>query len=761
MTRLEYSYDIECLKNLFTATFINTADKDDIHVFYIGLGKEDYSDLLKFLSNKMTLIGYNNRSYDDPMLRFIMNYKNKDGITSALYDLSSKLVNDSYRDDKEIRALRYPRNKMYSWDSIDLMRMLGFDRIGVSLKQVSINLRWHKIQDMPISHTSSVDLSQLDLILSYNMNDVEITQRLYEEVLPLVELRRELSKLYHVNLLSESDSGMANKILEKIYSEKLGADMNSIRDMRTVRDKVYLGDCVAKFVEFKTPQLNEALDKVSSKYVYKYNGYKYSDALYFANCEFQLGIGGLHSVDSAGKFETDENYIIRDMDVASYYPNLIINNKFYPHHLGENFIEILKDITAERLKAKREGDKVKAYGLKITVNSIFGKLGSETFWLLDAKQMLSTTVSGQMGLLMLIEELFLNGIEILSSNTDGIVCKIPREKEDLYYQISKAWEEKTGLELEFTTYKKYVRRDVNSYITEKLDPKDEYDKYKEKGAFVQEVDLKRGFIMPIVPKAIFDYFMHGVPIRDTLEKCTDILDFCISQKTGDKYVMELHTMNGIEPLQKTNRFFVSKKGGALMKREYFSKKSIGLYVGKKITILNDYDASVPIEEYAVDIPFYEKEAMKIIDAIEPKQMSLFDVSETRGSIVKMATPNMKKLSQKEEPMMIQELNKLGKNQLLKKLEVISRTKETIKKLNPRYTYVVYFNSKYMTAELYCLGRGSTEQVRVDKRSYNKNPFSTGQLLYCDKFKKSGREYILTEYTISDKFKEDVPELTLN
>jgi DNA polymerase elongation subunit (family B) len=157
------------------------------------------------------------------------------------------------------------------------------------------------------------------------------------------------------------------------------------------------------------------------------------------------------------------------MDVASYYPNLIINNGFYPSHLGPRFIEVLKTITKERMQAKKDGDKVKADGLKITINSIFGKLGYEYFWLFDAKQFISTTVNGQLGLLMLIEQLYLGGINVISANTDGVVCSIPRELEATYYKIAKEWEKKTGLELEFTPYKKYIRRDVNSYITEKPD----------------------------------------------------------------------------------------------------------------------------------------------------------------------------------------------------------------------------------------------------------------------------------------------------
>jgi hypothetical protein len=287
--------------------------------------------------------------------------------------------------------------------------------------------------------------------------------------------------------------------------------------------------------------------------------------------------------------------------------------------LGPKFIEVLKKITQERIEAKKSGDKIKSDGLKITINSIFGKLGYPYFWLYDPKQFISTTINGQLGLLMLVEGMHENGIEVISANTDGVVCKIPRSLEEKYYQIANAWEKKTGLELEFTEYKKYIRRDVNSYITEKYD-----GSIKEKGAFLTEIDLRKSYIMPIVSKAIREYFINDVPIMETLQNCKNILEFCISQKTGSNFQIELHTNDGVQLQQKTNRFFISNNGGTLLKRDKNNEnRVIGLYVGNLVTILNDYNSQIPFENYDVNLSFYREEAMKIIHEIEPLQLSLF------------------------------------------------------------------------------------------------------------------------------------------
>jgi len=756
MNRKVYVYDIECLPNIFTAIFVNAVDSTEIHTFYIGLDKEDYSDLLEFLSQKITLVGYNSVSYDDPMLRFIIGYKGTN-IVSKLYDLSKKLINDAFRGDRNILSLRYPRNIMYSWDSIDLMKILAFDKMKISLKQTAINLKWHKIKDMPIEHYEKIDKSQLEELLDYNLNDVLITLRLYEEIEPLRKLRDELSALYSVNLTSASDSKIANLILENIYSNELKMDIRAIKDMRTEREKVWLKNCLAKFIEFKSPELREMLDRISATIVYSYLNYKYSEKIYFANCVFSLGIGGLHTKDEPGIFVTDNDYIIRDMDVSSYYPNLIIKNNFYPKHLGTNFIKVFKKIIEDRMEAKHSGDKVKADGLKITINSIFGKLGYKHFWLLDAKQMLSTTLSGQLGLLMLVEDLHMNGISVISANTDGIVCKIPRKLDDRYYEIAKRWEEKTDLELEFTTYKKYVRRDVNSYITEK-----EGGTTKEKGAFVKDVNMKKAYRMLIVPKALYEYFINGISVKETLSNCRDIMEFCISQKTGANFILELHTMSGIEKLQKTNRFYISKNGGSLIKRDKVSGKLIGLYVGKTAEILNNYDPFIPFEDYNVNLAFYEKEVMKIIDEIKPEQMTLFDISLLgHGTKTKIQVQSGSKVEIAKEDNSVKSISKLGKNQLSKKIKLLADNNETIEGIHPRYVYVKSFNYKTMTAEIYCLAKAVSQSVFINKSSYKKTKIQEGQLVFCTKFKRLKDGFSLVDYNITDKILEKREELWKN
>ena len=162
----------------------------------------------------MVLIGYNNHSYDDPVIRYIVGCgKEEERLLQGLFTLSGQLIDDNYRTDKTILELRYPKKEISNWDSIDLMKILAFDKLGISLKQTAINLKWKKIQDLPILPTAEIHVNELNLIYSYNLNDVLITKKLYEELTPIRELRDRLSDLYGVSFSSALFSNNLLKLL--------------------------------------------------------------------------------------------------------------------------------------------------------------------------------------------------------------------------------------------------------------------------------------------------------------------------------------------------------------------------------------------------------------------------------------------------------------------------------------------------------------------------------------------------------------------
>jgi len=602
----KYIFDIETFPNYFLCSFLNLNDAEEIKSFTISwdLGIDELPDLKTFLDQEVAmLIGYNNLSYDTPILEYVYNYAGTK-INKDIYALSQKIIS---RERGEV----FYGQKSYLWEQMDLMKLMAFDKLGVSLKQCAINLKWKKIQDLPLPYDHKVVKKDIELIQKYNINDLLISFELYKKLQDQIELREKLGKIYDVNLASASDSKVANVLLEKFYTEQSGLELKQIRNLRTVHEFLWLKDCISPKIKFKTQKLHDLRKEIAQTLVVSENNFAYKKKLSFGGNRYELGVGGLHSEDESGKFVSDADVIIRDADVSSYYPNIIISNNIVPAHLDNNFIEILKKITKERVGAKKLKDKAKADGLKITINSIFGKLGSETFWLQDARAFLSVTVSGQLFLLMLIESLVLAGIEVVSANTDGIVCRFTKDLEKEYSGVCEWWQKETGFELEYTDYSLYIRSDVNNYLVKKTD-----DKTKEKGRYSEEGDLKKGYKYPIVPHILYQYFVNGISVEETLKSCTDILDFCISQKTGKDFVLEYRTEKETLKLQKTNRFYISNNGGELVKVRQENGSEIGLYVGNKTRLLNDLDDRLTIDFYDVNYAFYAEEAGKYIGEIE-------------------------------------------------------------------------------------------------------------------------------------------------
>jgi DNA polymerase elongation subunit (family B) len=507
------------------------------------------------------------------------------------------------------------------FQSVDLMQVGNVQQ--KSLKLVAVNLNWPVIQDLPIKYDSKVNDNQLDLIYKYNLNDVLITEQLYYKLIKDINVRWEVGQKYGIDLMSEPDSGMANRLLEKMYSDESGIAIKDLRDMRTERQIIHYENIVFPWIKFKTPILQELLNDIKSQKWFKNQPF-FSKSVIFDGNKYKLGIGGIHSDDKPGIFTSTDTELIIDCDIASMYPTLIVNNNLYPSHLSRLFLDLYKKIILQRLEAKKLGNETESYVLKILLNSVFGKTLFEHHWLYDPLVGLRVTINGQLYMLMLIEGLSLTGIKVLSANTDGIVSLVNKERLLDYELLCKEWENYTKFKLEYTGYKKYIRKDVNNYITIKGD-----NSIKEKGEFLQfeELSLRQGIDKPIISKALYNLFVKDIPIEDTIYNEKSIYSFCIAKKTDDKFINEFHTLENnlhkIEELQKTVRFYISTNGGTLYKVDKINNKYISYCVNRKVTILNNNQDNKDIKDYNIDYGYYIKETKKIIDEIINPQLTLF------------------------------------------------------------------------------------------------------------------------------------------
>ncbi len=246
----------------------------------------------------------------------------------------------------------------------------------------------------------------------------------------------------------------------------------------------------------------------------------------YEGMEYQMGSGGLHSCEKSRAVIADTTERLCELDVTSYYPEMIIQYGFRPEHLGEAFTEVYSNIRTQRVEAKKSGDKTTADSLKIVLNSSFGKFGSKYSALYDPQLLLQTTVSGQLCLLLLIETIhYHTRCKVVSANTDGIVVHSPSENHHQHMlEMVKEWEKATRLELEETQYRSIHSQDVNNYLALTTE-----GKFKGKGFYASD-GLRKNPKFRIMVAAIKALIEDGVAIEDTIRSCRDIAQFAAIQK---------------------------------------------------------------------------------------------------------------------------------------------------------------------------------------------------------------------------------------
>ena len=190
------------------------------------------------------------------------------------------------------------------------------------------------------------------------------------------------------------------------------------------------------------------------------------------------------------------------------------------------------EFLARRMGAKDAGIKKVADALKILLNGTFGKLGSMFSRMYAPDLLLGVTITGQLNLLCIIDELVkIKGVMVLSANTDGIMVKFPRTGRAKVEAVFAANSKRTGFEYEETPYRTVALRDVNNYIAIGID-----GKVKGKGVH-SDVDskpepLKTHRSFTICSKAALEFIRNGTPVEKTINECNDIRDF-VSMANGD------------------------------------------------------------------------------------------------------------------------------------------------------------------------------------------------------------------------------------
>lgn len=634
-------YDIECLSNLFTYTGYDLNSKEYFQ-FVIHDSKNDYELLYNHLrGRKLVQIGFNNEGYDYPVIHHLLNhydeYVTKSGhlLSQCIYQKSQEVIMMEFSEIAD-------RNKFIQ--QIDLYKIHHLNNKAriCSLKQLEVYMRMRNVEEMPFNHTHWCSEEDIKSILLYNLNDVKATTLFFFMTIgktdnPIykgkdkISLRLNLNKKYKLGCLNFPDVKIGEQLILKLYCDKTGSRKRDIKQLKSPRNSINLKECVPKWVEFKTKEFNQLLNKINSTVISNTKG-EFNESVIFHNIKMEYGTGGLHSNADPGIYKSNDEWIIYDQDVGSLYPSLAVTLGLYPEHLGKIFTEIYNEIVSTRLKEKKkpkkERDMVIMEGFKLAANGIYGKSGEESSFLYDPLYTMKTTIAGQLFLSMFTEKL-VNAcpeIKFIQHNTDGLTYLVKRSHLSLVKEVTKEMEDLTGLYIEDNMYNLLVMRDVNNYLA-----KYESGDIKYKGIFEIDSECYKNPSMRIVPLALSNYFLNNIPISETIYNHKDIFDFCMLHKSNSNFISFMRNGEDIIKLDRITRYYISNKGYELIKIKSngrdlnlfkFNQGENRINVGYRTTLFNKY-IELPIDKYDINYKFYVRECNKIIDIIEPKQM-VFD-----------------------------------------------------------------------------------------------------------------------------------------
>ena len=383
-------YDIEVFQNIFHCAIKDT-ETGKITLFEISNRKNQLQELVeffkefenveeswnnsyttdyKFNTNKI-FAGYNNIHYDNPIINYIIDYYNvmKDKtyieICKSIFNLSKTILNS-----KEGEEGIWKKWKYQQWfESFDLLTMLYSTQLRVGLKEMQVTMQYPNVQEFVYDWDIPLVESKFDEMIQYNINDVESTSELLDRCKKDIELRIAIEDEYGVRVLSKDGVNIGMKIITQKYLEKTGQTWWDIKDLRSPMDKIPLKDVILPFVKYDSPILKDMLDTLKKQTVSPgRKGYEYK--FIFNNLRYTIGVGGIHSVNDPEIIIPKEDEYLIDCDVASLYPSMIIQHKFYPEHLGPEFLEVYSKIREERIEAKHNGNKVKDQTLKLALNGL-------------------------------------------------------------------------------------------------------------------------------------------------------------------------------------------------------------------------------------------------------------------------------------------------------------------------------------------------------------------------------------------------------
>lgn len=510
----------------------------------------DNDAVLAFMECNPLLVGFNNKHYDNHILKAVMV-----GYEPEVVKHVNDLIIHEGLNGWQIPFLQ--EHRIY-FDSFDLMDDC---QTGISLKAIEAHL------GIPIEESEvafdidrPLTIAELYQTIDYCKYDVDATEKLMH--LREAYLRNKVTLGKARGLSARKALYMTNAKLTATYLQA----QKPAKPQTDERDYHYPDKLLREYIP---QEVFDFFDRMHDESIPADEVFSSKLELMVGECPCTLAYGGIHGAIPHYVEEATETRSIRNKDVASYYPNLMVK----PLSAGQEYgycsrnipsPQIFADTLADRVRAKRAGDKATDKALKLVLNTTYGAMlngkdGQAFNDLYDPLMGRSVCITGQLLLLELSMHLLREcpTLKIIQLNTDGIMVSLDNADESKWQEITQEWQDRTGFELEEDDIRKIVQKDVNNYVEI---PADGSEPKVKGGQLVRGIPAQGAFNINnnavIVAKAIRQFFVDGTPPEDTIAASTSILDFQLISKASSKYSRCYQIVDGNQvTMQRVNRVY--------------------------------------------------------------------------------------------------------------------------------------------------------------------------------------------------------------
>lgn len=607
-------YSVKVYKNVTFVVAFNT-EKDKYAHFEIS-GRYNESDKIVrlFRSKLYFFVGYGNKHYDNIFINFLL--KRRD----HLHKYGYSFINKTFYEQFFLDGI-----KKHVWDDqlLDLKYAQNFDYIDMQMVLSQKSTRHTIYEECFRNNVLTYIDKEDDEYLSYDEFDDEynkldnkckVIYSLFSRNYEKIELRVGILSKYNVDVIDNNDSSVLNTVLLERYQH-----LNNVKfgDLIPKNEEIYstpIRNIVSNDIRFNTKEFSDFFDQTKSMLYSSLNNKNIRRFLTFGNSDILFSFNGIECENNSNVFKSENSGRIYILHIESLEANTCLRYGIFPSKLTESFqnVSLFRKMFDEFLTcAVQSPEKSNSKNMYTEgLENIVARYNSKVSWLYDPSKYAKAKVNSSLIMMMLIEQLLLNGAKLILIEDNTIVFKTVIELKDVIEQ----WKTKFGFSYTYTECKKFYKYSVYDYFALTTD-----NRLVSKGIFEsRQINTTYPFI---TIKAVRNNLLYNVDIAETIRNTGNINDFLLFNKVS---YPQRFLYKGI-PIGNEVIYFITNTPlpnlyveEPITQDKKYSKMDC-LIKGVHVSLIEKYMLENSNVKFNIDYDFYINKAQSLINEIKTEQ----------------------------------------------------------------------------------------------------------------------------------------------